>query len=181
VTQLKATGEYFGSCERSCSDPRRCNPGGSQRHGLPAPSRGLQLYRDLRVDGAGEYRSIYCLGTAVIRTDGALLRVRRSAAAGTRTCCRRKPCCRNSRRMATRRRRRRYLTLAVMAVTRSPPPKRDGWSCASNGITRPSTAVGLICRIRTRRSGRSMPRPPHSRQADPHRRNRRLGARAKYP
>jgi len=57
------------------------------------------------------------------------------------------------------------------------PPRPGDWSSASNGTTLQSMAVGLISRSPNSASIVPVPRPPDSRQTNPRRGNRRLGAR----
>jgi hypothetical protein len=56
------------------------------------------------------------------------------------------------------------------------PPKPDGWSSAST-LHAKARKLARSGRIRARRSIVPMPRPPHPRQANSQRRNRRLAAR----
>jgi len=55
--------------------------------------------------------------------------------------------------------------------------KPGAWSNASNRTTLQNTALARSGRVRTRRPNVPVPRSPHSRQTNPHRGNRRLGAR----
>jgi hypothetical protein len=59
--------------------------------------------------------------------------------------------------------------------------RREGWSSASNGTIRPSTAVGLIWRNPNSASSPSNASTAAFPISKPLRRNRRMGARAQWP
>jgi hypothetical protein len=64
-------------CFAKCPTPMgRGHADRRHRHGLPAPQRRLQLPRGVRMDGPGNLRPVHCVGSANLRCDGAVYRLR---------------------------------------------------------------------------------------------------------